>query len=114
MGVLKGPIEKAIEEKTFKKYFMHGTGHWLGSDVHDVGLYARDGESGRPLEAGMVFTIEPGLYFHPDEEDCPEAYRGIGVRIEDDILVTEDGCEVLTRHVPTDPDEIEKIVGLDA
>ncbi len=114
MGILEGPMEKAIEEKTFKKFFMHGTGHWLGIDVHDVGAYALDGKKGRPLEAGMVFTIEPGIYFHPEEEASPAEYVGIGVRIEDDILVTEDGCEVLTAGVPKEPEEIEAIVGTDA
>ena len=114
MDILEGPVEKAIEEKTFKKFFMHGTGHWLGIDVHDVGIYARRGEKGRPLEAGMVFTIEPGIYFHPETEECPEEFRGIGVRIEDDILVTEDGCEVLSRAAPKEPEEIEEIVGADA
>ncbi len=114
MGILEGPVEQAIEEKTFKKFFMHGTGHWLGIDVHDVGAYALNGQKGRPLEAGMVFTIEPGIYFHPEEEASPAEFVGIGVRIEDDILVTEDGCEVLTRHAPKEPDEIEAIVGADA
>lgn len=114
MGLLDGPVETAIEEKTYKKFFMHGTGHWLGIDVHDVGAYARNGEAGRPLEPGMVFTIEPGIYFHPEEEASPDDFRGIGVRIEDDILVTEDGCEVLSRDAPKEPEEIEEIVGADA
>ena len=114
MGLLDGPVEKAIEDKTFKKYFMHGTGHWLGIDVHDVGVYARDGEKSRPLEPGMCFTIEPGIYFHPEAEDMPKDFVGIGVRIEDDILVTEDGCEVLTAGVPKEPEEIMEIVGKDA
>jgi Xaa-Pro aminopeptidase len=111
MGVLEGPVEKAIEDKTFRKFYMHGTGHWLGIDVHDVGIYARPGETGRPLEPGMVFTVEPGLYFHHDEPASPERFRGIGIRIEDDVLVTEDGCEVLTRFVPKEPEEIESVVG---
>ncbi len=114
MGLLDGPVEKAIEDKTFKKYFMHGTGHWLGIDVHDVGAYARDGEKSRPLEPGMCFTIEPGIYFHPEAEDMPKDFLGIGVRIEDDILVTEDGCEVLTSGVPKEPEEIMEIVGKDS
>ena len=111
IGALEGPVEKAIEDKTFRKFFMHGTGHWLGIDVHDVGLYSRPGELGRPLEPGMVFTIEPGLYFHADDPASPERFRGIGVRIEDDVLVTADGCEILTRHVPKEPEEIEALVG---
>jgi Xaa-Pro aminopeptidase len=113
MGLLEGPTEKAIEEKTFKSFFMHGTGHWLGIDVHDVGTYAREGEKSRPLEPGMVFTVEPGIYFHPEEETSPDGFRGIGVRIEDDILVTESGCEVLTKAAPKEPEEIEEIVGAD-
>ncbi len=114
MGILEGPVEKAIEEKTFRKFFMHGTGHWLGIDVHDVGAYADDGASSRKLEPGMVFTIEPGIYFHPEEEASPKDYVGIGVRIEDDILVTADGCEVLSAAAPKEPEEIEAIIGLDA
>ncbi len=111
LGVVEGPVEKAIEDKTYRHVYMHGTGHWLGIDVHDVGAYARDGEPGRPLVPGMVFTVEPGLYFHPDEPNLPERYRGIGVRIEDDVLVTEDGCEVLTAGAPKEPEELEEIVG---
>ncbi|MDA1193726.1 MAG: Xaa-Pro aminopeptidase [Planctomycetota bacterium] len=114
LGLLDGPVEKAIEEAAFKKYFMHGTGHWLGIDVHDVGIYARDGEKSRPLEEGMCFTIEPGIYFHPEEEGVPKDFVGIGVRIEDDILVTADGCEVLTRGVPKEPEEIMELIGKDA
>jgi Xaa-Pro aminopeptidase len=113
LGILEGPVDESIEEKTYKKFFMHGTGHWLGIDVHDVGAYARDGETGRPLEPGMIFTVEPGIYFHPDEEASPDEFRGIGIRIEDDVLVTEDGCEVLTRDAPKEPEEIEEIVGAD-
>jgi Xaa-Pro aminopeptidase len=111
LGVLEGSAEQIIEEKTYRRFFMHGTGHWLGIDVHDVGAYARDGELGRPLEPGMVFTVEPGVYFHADTEGCPEAFRGIGVRIEDDVLVTETGCEVLSSGVPKEPEEIEELVG---
>ncbi|MFM8386857.1 MAG: Xaa-Pro aminopeptidase [Planctomycetia bacterium] len=111
LGVLQGPVDAAIEKKAFRKHYMHGTGHWLGIDVHDVGIYARPGETGRPLEPGMVFTVEPGLYFHADEPGVPERFRGIGVRIEDDVLVTENGCEVLTAGVPKEPEEIEALVG---
>ena len=114
MGILEGSLEEVIEKKTFRKFFMHGTGHWLGIDVHDVGAYARGGEKTRPLEPGMVFTIEPGVYFHPEEEATPDDYRGIGVRIEDNILVTETGYEVLTSQAPKEPEEIEAIIGKDA
>ena len=111
MGVLDGPVEKAIEDNTFKKYFMHGTGHWLGIDVHDVGHYVDDEYASRPLEPGMVFTIEPGIYFHPEQDGVHPDYVGIGVRIEDDILVTADGCEVLTAAAPKEPEEMEAIIG---
>jgi Xaa-Pro aminopeptidase len=113
LGILEGPVEKAIEDKAFRPFFMHGTGHWLGMDVHDVGTYVRSGSTARALEPGMVFTVEPGIYFHPDEPLSPTEYRGIGVRIEDDILVTADGCEVLTADVPKEPEEVEALVGSD-
>src|SRR5207244_5977215 len=73
-GILTGPAEKAIEEKTFRAFYMHGTGHWLGMDVHDVGAYNAADKS-RPLEPGMVFTVEPGLYFSPDAPGCPERWK---------------------------------------
>lgn len=111
MELIEGPFEAALEQKAFRPFFMHGTGHWLGLDVHDVGLYARGGEKGRVLEPGMVFTVEPGVYFHPDEPLSPEEFKGIGVRIEDNILVTPTGCEVLTSAAPKEPEEIEAIVG---
>ena len=98
LGLITGPVEQAIEDESYRRFYMHRTSHWLGMDVHDVGAYNRDGEP-RPLEAGMVITVEPGLYI-PDEEDIPVALRGIGIRIEDDILVTEDGHENLTIAVP--------------
>ena len=113
LGIVEGPLEKAIEDKAFRPFFMHGTGHWLGLDVHDVGTYARHGSTSRTLEPGMVFTVEPGLYFHPQEPLTPADYRGIGVRIEDDVLVTEDGCEVLTSRAPKEPEEVEALVGSD-
>lgn len=113
-GVLEGPVEKAIADKTFRAFYMHGTGHWLGIDVHDVGEYYAETGKSRLLEPGMVFTVEPGLYFAPDAPNVPERYKGIGVRIEDDILVTETGHEVLTKDVPKEPEELEAIVGKDA
>jgi Xaa-Pro aminopeptidase len=90
-GILTGTLEKAIEEKAFRPWYMHSTGHWLGMDVHDVGAYYDEPERSRLLEPGMVFTVEPGLYFSPDAPGVPERYKGIGIRIEDDILVTETG-----------------------
>jgi Xaa-Pro aminopeptidase len=87
---------------------MHRTGHWLGMDVHDVGSYKQDGKW-RRLEPGMVLTVEPGLYVAPDAE-APAEYRGIGIRIEDDVLVTADGHEILSRDVPKEIDEIERLM----
>ena len=89
---------------------MHRTSHWLGMDVHDVGDYEADGKP-RKLEPGMCCTVEPGIYISPDNQDVPEAFRGIGVRIEDDVAVTPSGQEVLTAALPKDPDEIEALVG---
>ena len=107
LGLLTGAIDEAIETEAYKRFFMHGTGHWLGMDVHDVGSY-RDGETSRTLQPGFVTTVEPGLYVRPDAEVAPE-YRGIGVRIEDDVVVTEMGCDVLTSDVPKNPAEIEAL-----
>jgi Xaa-Pro aminopeptidase len=93
---------------------MHRTGHWLGMDVHDVGdYYARGGAAGehRRLEPGMVVTVEPGLYFAEDDATIPAEYRGIGVRIEDDVLVTASGNEVLTRACPKEIADLEALVG---
>lgn len=109
LKLLEGEPEKLIEEETFKRFFMHNTSHWLGLDVHDPGLYTE--RSGEPvaLRPGMVLTVEPGLYIPADAEDVPAEFRGIGIRLEDDVLVTEDGHEILTRAVPVDPDEVERI-----
>jgi Xaa-Pro aminopeptidase len=115
LGVLSGdPAELAAtsgDEDALKRFYMHQTSHWLGLDVHDAGDYRARGGDWLPLRAGMVFTLEPGIYLPADAEGMPEELRGIGVRIEDDVLVTEDGCEVLTRGVPVDPGEIEALVG---
>jgi Xaa-Pro aminopeptidase len=88
---------------------MHGTGHWLGMDVHDVGAY-KVGSDWRPLEVGMVLTVEPGLYVSPDDETVEARWRGIGIRIEDDVLVTANGADVLTRDVPKEVSQIEKLM----
>jgi len=114
LGLVEGPVDEAVEQKRFERYFMHRTSHWLGMDVHDVGRYRREGVS-RPLVPGMVITVEPGLYVPTDDDSAPSDLRGIGVRIEDDVLVTADGHENLTRpFAPVDPDEIERLVGRDA
>ena len=109
LGLLAGEPAKLIEEKEYKKFFMHGVGHYLGMDVHDVGLYKVDGQP-RPLEPGVVITVEPGLYVGADAENVPERFRGVGVRIEDDVLVTAEGCRVLTDKVPKRIDEIEALM----
>lgn len=107
LGVMKGDVDLLIEEQAHRKFFMHGLSHWLGLDVHDVGIYGNDRD--RLLEPGMVITIEPGLYIAPDA-DVPAEYRGIGIRVEDDIIITADGNENLTATVVKDPDEIEALM----
>ncbi len=106
LGLLQGEIEKLLEEEAYKSFFMHGTGHFLGMDVHDVGNYKIDGEW-RKFEAGMVVTVEPGLYISA-EQDVDAKWHNIGVRIEDDVLVTESGNEVLTTGLPRTVTEIEE------
>lgn len=109
LGLLEGDPKKLIEEEAYKKFYMHRLGHYLGIDVHDVGRYHNDGES-RPVEAGMVMTVEPGLYIAADSENIPDKYRGIGVRIEDDVLVTPDGHRILTEKAPKQLAEIEELM----
>ena len=108
LGLLAGEVEENIEQETYRRFYMHKTGHWLGLDVHDVGDYQIEGES-RVLEKNMVVTVEPGLYIG-DEDDIPAALRNIGVRIEDDIRVTADAPDNLTASVPSDPDRIERVM----
>ncbi|MFN7519012.1 MAG: aminopeptidase P N-terminal domain-containing protein [Lysobacteraceae bacterium] len=105
LGLLKGSLRKVLEAEAYKAFYMHKTGHWIGLDVHDVGDYKVAGES-RVLEAGMVFTVEPGLYVAPSA-DVPAKWRGIGIRIEDEVLVAPGGPEVLTAAVPKAPDAVE-------
>ncbi|MFL6207686.1 MAG: Xaa-Pro aminopeptidase [Pyrinomonadaceae bacterium] len=109
LGLLDGEPEKLIEEGTFKRFYMHMVGHFLGMDVHDVGRYQVDGQD-RPLEPGIIITIEPGLYIAENSENIPDKYRGIGVRIEDDVLVTPDGHHVLTAKAPKQIEEIESLI----
>jgi Xaa-Pro aminopeptidase len=106
LGLLTGTLDDCVSEQTYRRFFMHGTSHWLGLDVHDVGAYTSAGKS-RPLEAGMVITVEPGLYIAIDAENVPAEYRGIGVRIEDDVAITTDGQEVLTAACPKRIEELE-------
>ncbi|BAZ00686.1 metallopeptidase [Tolypothrix tenuis PCC 7101] len=113
VGILKGEVDKLIEEEKYKPYYMHRTSHWLGLDVHDVGVY-QHGENPQILQPGQVLTVEPGLYIVPDTklaEDQPPTdprWVGIGIRIEDDVLVTSTGHEVLTAGVPKEVDEVER------
>ncbi len=106
LGLLKGTLEKNIADGSYKRFYRHKTGHWIGLDVHDVGDYRIEGDS-RLLEPGMVFTIEPGLYVSPDDKTVHAKWRGIGIRTEDDVLVTRDGCRVLTDKLARSADEIE-------
>ncbi len=108
LGLVDGDAQSVKEEQAYRRFFMHKTGHWLGLDVHDCGAYF-DGSTPRPLAPGMVQTVEPGLYVAPDDETVEERWRGIGIRIEDDVLVTDGAPEVLTAALPTDPDEVERI-----
>ena len=117
LGLLKGDPKQLIKEKKYMQFYMHNLGHYLGIDVHDAGKYYFKGES-RPAEVGMVMTIEPGLYISPDtsripagfNKEIPAQYLGIGVRIEDDVLVTENGARVLTHKVPKEQEEIEALM----
>ncbi|MCK0154251.1 Xaa-Pro aminopeptidase [Alcanivorax sp. S6407] len=109
LGLLKGEFNELVETEGYRRFFMHRTGHWLGLDVHDVGDY-RVQDQWRQLEPGMALTVEPGLYIAPDDDTVDEQWRGIGIRIEDDVVVTKDGCEVLTHEVPKDVAEIERVM----
>ncbi|HVC17025.1 MAG TPA: aminopeptidase P N-terminal domain-containing protein [Rhodanobacter sp.] len=109
LGLLKGSADTAVAEGSYQRFFPAKTGHWLGMDVHDVGDYRVAGES-RLLEPDMVLTVEPGLYVAPDDRSVAERWRGIGIRIEDDVLVTRDGNEVLTAAVPKEADAIETLL----
>ncbi len=109
LGLLNGDVDELVRTEAYKPFYMHRIGHWLGMDVHDVGLYKHQGEW-RPLEPGMVMTIEPGLYVAPDNMDVDPCWRGIGIRIEDDVLVTETGHFVLTSGVPKTIDDIEALM----
>ena len=109
LGLLEGDVDQLIESGAQKRYYMHGTGHWLGLDVHDVGVYVSGGQS-RLLEPGMVLTIEPGLYIATDDEEAPECFRGMGIRIEDDVLVTNGEPEVLTAMIPRSIEAVEAAV----
>lgn len=110
LGLLQGNVDELISSEAFRRFYMHGTGHWLGMDVHDVGNYKIDGEW-RAYQPGMVVTVEPGLYVAPDDDTVEARWRGIGIRIEDDVLLTVDGNDVLTKNVPKSVAEIEALMG---
>ncbi|WP_140920989.1 Xaa-Pro aminopeptidase [Limnobaculum xujianqingii] len=107
-GVLEGDVEQLMADKVHQRFYMHGLSHWLGLDVHDVGNYGSSTRD-RLLAPGMILTVEPGLYIAPDA-DVPARFRGIGIRIEDNILITKQGCEILTAGVVKDPDDIEALM----
>lgn len=109
--LLEGTVDSCWEDKSFRRFYMHRTSHWLGMDVHDVGAYSMGGAP-RPLAAGMVLTVEPGLYVSADDDKVPEEYRGIGIRVEDDVLVTPSGSEVLTAAVPRTVEELRRAQGV--
>ena len=108
LKLLAGGLDEVLEKETYKRFYMHRTGHWLGLDVHDAGEYKRDGQW-RSLVPGMTLTVEPGLYIRA-AEDVPERLRDIGIRIEDDVLVTDAGCEVLTHETPKRAADIEALM----
>lgn len=112
LGLLKGKVDRLIEKGDYGRFFVHRTGHWIGMDVHDVGDYKVDGEW-RILEPGMVTTIEPGIYIQPDDKSVARKWRGIGVRIEDDVLVTRGDPEILTEGAPKSVDEVEAFMSRD-
>lgn len=110
LGILEGDVDKLIKKKAYQPFYMHGFGHWLGMDVHDAGEYKEPNGESVALQPGMVLTVEPGLYFAADNDGLDPRWRNIGVRIEDDVLVTEQGCEVLTQGLPTSVQDIEALI----
>ncbi|MFN7927265.1 MAG: Xaa-Pro aminopeptidase [Blastocatellia bacterium] len=109
LGLLSGDVKENIARRTYERFFMHRTGHWLGMDVHDVGRYKLE-DGWRKIEPGMAFTVEPGIYIQPGTEGASEEFYNIGIRVEDDIVVTESGCEVLTSLVPKEVADIEALM----
>lgn len=110
LKVLRGSVDSLIERDAYRHVYMHSTSHWLGLDVHDAGRY-REGKKSVPLRPGMVLTVEPGLYFAPGTKGVPKRLQGIGIRIEDDVLVTKDGYRNLSGKIPSRPDDLEALVG---
>jgi Xaa-Pro aminopeptidase len=108
LGLVKGSSDEVLEKGSYRRFYMHRTSHWLGMEVHDVGLYRVKGES-RKLEPGMVLTVEPGLYIDEDCDEAPEHLRGIGIRIEDDVLITDGGQETITSATPKSIADVEAL-----
>lgn len=109
LGLLKGPVAKLIKDGAYRDFYMHRVGHWLGLDVHDVGDYRVEG-AWRLIEPGMVMTVEPGIYIAEKNTSVPKKWRGIGIRIEDNVVVTEEGCDVITSGVVNSAEEIEALM----
>jgi Xaa-Pro aminopeptidase len=109
LGLLKGRVPALIKSGAYRRYFMHRTGHWLGLDVHDVGDY-KVGDEWRVFEPGMALTVEPGIYLPAGARGVPKRFRNIGIRIEDDVIVTKKGAEVLSARAPKDADQIEALM----
>ena len=109
LRLLSGSVDEVIANETYRRFYMHNTSHWLGLDVHDVGTYRIDGKH-RKLEQGMVFTVEPGLYIAASDEEADSRFRGIGIRIEDDLVITESGHENLTATIPKATEDVEALV----
>ena len=110
LGLMQGSVDEIIESESYRQFYMHGTGHWLGMDVHDVGAYKNPNGEPRVYEQGMVITVEPGLYIAPDDETVDAKWRGIGIRIEDDVVATENGPLVLTQNVVKSIEDIEALM----
>jgi Xaa-Pro aminopeptidase len=109
LGLLKGRVSTLINKEAYKEFYIHRTGHWLGMDVHDVGDYKVDGQP-RLLEPGMTLTIEPGIYIPAGSKGVAKKWWDMGIRIEDDVVVTKDGCDVLSKDAPKTVDEIEALM----
>ncbi|MGH8114098.1 MAG: M24 family metallopeptidase, partial [Rhodanobacteraceae bacterium] len=111
LGLLRGPLASLLRSAAYTRFFMHRTGHWLGMDVHDVGDY-KVADEWRVFEPGMVLTVEPGIYIASDDTTVPARWRGIGIRIEDDVVIGAHGSEVLTAALPKDIDTVEALASL--
>jgi len=109
LGILEHALEEELETEGYKHFYVHNTGHWLGLDVHDVGEYTIDGHS-RELEPGMVMTVEPGIYIHPEENSVAKCWRGVGIRVEDNIVITRDQPRILSQDLVKTPDDIEALM----